>query len=209
METKQLLTKNGYDFYEVASAFQKAVRRGVEEDALYWGIELYESNYSRYAWKRMVIMASEDVGLGEPSCIVQVMSLKKSYDFLNECKDYSAMKLPFTHAVICLVRSRKSRYVDHAITVNWQKHSEIRKNFNDYVFDMHTRRGKSMGRGLKHFYEESCKINNANKIHGEEELENKAWRIDGVSDVFREDVPATDAMYRKSIKKDTGEITLF
>ena len=49
----QRLTKKGYDFYEVASAFQKSIRRGLLEDAMYWGIELYESSYEEYAWKRM------------------------------------------------------------------------------------------------------------------------------------------------------------
>ncbi len=41
----QILTKNGYDFFEVASAFQKSIRRGMEKEAMYWAIELYESNY--------------------------------------------------------------------------------------------------------------------------------------------------------------------
>lgn len=207
---EQLLTKHGYDFFEVASAFQKAIRRGIEEDALFWGIELYESKYAKYAWKRMVIMASEDVGLGEPSCIVQIMALKNSYDFLTECKDYGAIKLPFTQAIICLVRSRKSRYIDHAITVHWYKNEKERRAFNDYVFDKHTRRGKSMGRDLYHFYQEACKVNNANKLSGEEELEKEAWKIDGVIGVTREDIPATDDMYKKSNKNESsGMISLF
>lgn len=209
METKQLLTKNKYDFFEVASAFQKAIRRGEEEDALYWGIELYESGYKKYVWKRMVIMCSEDIGLGEPSCVVQVMSLKQSFDFLQECKDMGAMKLPFVQAILVLVRSRKSRYCDHAITVHWKLNAEEIKEFPDYVYDMHTRKGKSLGRGLKHFYEESCKILNANKIEGEEELEKLAWATDGVNNIQREDVAATDSQYKKSAKNEVNQLSIF
>ena len=32
-----LKTTNGYHFSEVASAFQKSIRRGIEAEALYWG----------------------------------------------------------------------------------------------------------------------------------------------------------------------------
>ena len=208
-DSYQRLTKKGYDFYEVASAFQKSIRRGLLEDAMYWGIELYESCYAEYAWKRMVIMASEDVGLGEPSCIVQIMALKQSYDFLELRHDQGAKKLPFTQAVAVLVKSRKSRFVDHAITVYWQQNKEEVKPIPDWAFDMHTRKGKAMGRGLSYFYKESCLIANANKVEGEEELERIAWKVDNVYGVDREDLPATDKAYRSEERKNDGSPTLF
>ncbi len=208
-DSYQRLTKKGYDFYEVASAFQKSIRRGLLEDAMYWGIELYESCYAEYAWKRMVIMASEDVGLGEPSCIVQIMALKQSYDFLELRHDQGAKKLPFTQAVIVLVKSRKSRFIDHAITVYWQQNKEEVKPIQDWAFDMHTRKGKAMGRGLSYFYKESCLIANANKVEGEEELERIAWKVDNVYGVDREDLPATDKAYRSEERKNDGSPTLF
>lgn len=208
-DSYQRLTKKGYDFYEVASAFQKSIRRGLLEDAMYWGIELYESSYAEYAWKRMVIMASEDVGLGEPSCIVQIMALKQSYDYLELRHDQGAKKLPFTQAVVVLVKSRKSRFVDHAITVYWQQNREEVKPIPDWAYDMHTRKGKAMGRGLSYFYKESCLIANANKVDGEEELERIAWKVDKVYGVDREDFPATDKAYRSEERKNDGSPTLF
>lgn len=208
-DSYQRLTKKGYDFYEVASAFQKSIRRGLFDDAMYWGIELYESSYEEYAWKRMVIMASEDVGLGEPSCIVQIMALKQSFDYLAMRRDMGAKKLPFTQAIAVLVKSRKSRFVDHAITVYWQQNKEEIKPIPDWAFDMHTRRGKAMGRGLDYFYKESCLIANANKVEGEEDLERIAWKVDNVYGIDREDLPATDKAYRDSEKKNDGSPTLF
>ena len=206
----QVLTKKGYDFYEVSSAFQKSIRRCLEHDALYWGIELYESGYKDYCWKRMVIMCSEDVGLGEPSTIVQMMALKESFEYLQRMKDYGAMKLPFTHAIVLLCRSRKSRYIDHAITVNWQNHQEELKGIPDWAFDMHTRRGKAMGRGLQYFYQESCKIANANKLKGEEELEREAWKCDGIyGGIDREDIPVKDSSYLAIKKNYDDSPTLF
>lgn len=208
-DSYQRLTKKGYDFYEVASSFQKSIRRGLLDEAMYWGIELYESSYAEYAWKRMVIMASEDVGLGEPSCIVQIMALKQSYDYLELRHDQGAKKLPFTQAVVVLVKSRKSRFVDHAITVYWQQNREEVKPIPDWAYDMHTRKGKAMGRGLSYFYKESCLIANANKVKGEEDLERIAWKVDNVYGVEREDLPATDKAYKADERKNDGSPTLF
>lgn len=184
----EIKTKKGYDFFQVASAFQKSIRRCDETQAMYWAIELYESGYQEYAWKRMIIMCSEDVGLGDPFTIVQMMSLKQSYDYLAKKKEKSLPeRLPFTHAVLLLTRCCKSRYVDHAITYYWDLNQKKYLEMPDYAFDMHTRKGKMLGRGLEYFYQESVKVCNANKIAGEEEIEKLAMEVDKVSGVERID----------------------
>lgn len=185
----QVKTKQDFDFFEVASAFQKSIRRGDELQSMYWAVELYDSGYQNYAWKRMIIMASEDVGLGDPFVIVQMMALKQSYDFLAQKKEKSLPeRLPFTQAVILLSRCCKSRYIDHAITYYWNLNKTVHIDIPDYAFDMHTRRGKAMGRGLEFFYNESVKVNNANKIAGENEMEIAAMEVDKVAGVERVDV---------------------
>lgn len=207
MEQFELRTKGGYDFFQVASALQKCIRRGMEDDAMYWAVELYESNYANYVWKRLIIMASEDVGLGDPDTIVRLMALKQSYDFLTIKKEKSMPeRLPFTNAVLLLVRSAKSRYVDHAITVWWHRNATERRVMHDWVFDMHTRKGKEMGRGLDFFYSESAKIYNANKVEGEEELEQMAMSIDRVFDVEREDVTTDGEMKRIMSKANKNKM---
>lgn len=175
----EIKTRNGYDFFEVASAFQKSIRRCDEKYSMFWAVELYESNYQKYAWKRMLIMASEDVGLGDPNCIANMVALKASYDYLVSLNDkHKPEKLPFTQAVLYLTHCKKSRYVDLAISVYWDKNATEKLEVPDYVFDMHTRKGKSMGRGLDHFYNEAAKINNANKLPNELEMEELARVVD-------------------------------
>src|SRR5712692_7372599 len=68
-------TVGGYDFYEVLSALQKAVRRGDEKKALYWSHELYLSDYAPHLWTRLRVMASEDVGLADSSVAILVRAL--------------------------------------------------------------------------------------------------------------------------------------
>lgn len=178
----QLKTKNGYDFFEVASAFQKAIRRCDEKQAMFWAVELYEDGKHAYAWKRMIIMASEDVGLGDPYVITIIMALKQSFDHLFSLKEKGKPeKLPFTQAVLQLAKCKKSRYVDIAISVYWDANKSLRAEMPDYVFDMHTRKGKAMNRGLQHFYEVAAHINNANKMHNEDEMEKIARKADEAS----------------------------
>ena len=47
-----LRTQRGYDFYEVASALQKSIRRGDAKLAGYMALELFP-RYAEYCWKRL------------------------------------------------------------------------------------------------------------------------------------------------------------
>jgi len=174
-----LKTKNGYDFFGATSALQKSIRRCDEDEAMFWFVEFHKSGFTKYLWKRMIIIASEDVGLGDPDVITRIMALKASYDYLLKEKN-EAKILPFIQAVLTLVRARKSRFIDLAYSTYWFKHREQvgKKQVPDWAWDMHTRKGKKMGRGLEHFYKEGAKINNTNKVDREEEFEKLALEAD-------------------------------
>ncbi len=191
----QVRTKKGYDFFEVSSAFQKAIRRCDEKLAMYWAIELYESGYAKYVWKRMVIMSCEDVGLGDPYVNMIVMNLKQTYDYLVSLKERSKPeKLPFTQAVLTLVHAKKSRYNDLAICVYWQENKHKSYPIPEYAYDMHTRRGKAMGHGIDHFYDVAAVLNNRNKMPNEDEMERLARIADHSQEEhteFRENISCT------------------
>lgn len=157
----QVTTKNGYDFFESTSSFQKAIRRCDEDNALFWAVELYNSNYAEYVWKRMFVMLSEDVGLANPLLPQQIWSLYGIYTQLQKKKDkHEPEKLHFIHAVLLLVRSDKSRLVDWALIDAFRKHDKRVPTTKpmDIALDKHTRRGKAMGRGFPHFFAEGCKL---------------------------------------------------
>lgn len=67
------LTKNGYRFGEVLSALQKDIRRGKEEEALFWALELCPE-FEDHLWSRLVIIAYEDVSSLVPGNIPTVIS---------------------------------------------------------------------------------------------------------------------------------------
>ena len=140
-------TKNGHDMFESLSALQKCVRRGLEEQALYWASELDRSGYSQHLWNRLRIIASEDVGLAESNVAVQIRTLYHNWQEAPE------NKLWVMHAILILVRAPKSRIVDHAACLFY---SAKRPTFEvpDFALDKHTYRGRKMGRGIDQFFAE-------------------------------------------------------
>lgn len=156
MKTFPWPTVGGYDYYEVVSALQKAIRRGEEEEALFWGTELYLSEYADHAWKRLLVISSEDVGIAAPEVSVRVKTLCDLYK--NDKKSGEA-RLFFIHAILLLGRASKSRIVDHATIVFFEGLREKRE-IPDYALDVHTTRGRSMGRGYEHFFEKGAVLNN-------------------------------------------------
>src|SRR5438094_2200316 len=59
-EPMQLRTIRGYNFGEVSSAMQKAIRRGDVQLAGYWALELWSSGFGNYVWKRLLTVSAED-----------------------------------------------------------------------------------------------------------------------------------------------------
>ena len=150
------LTPKGYDLHEVISALQKEIRRCNEYEAVYWAVEL-ESFSARVLWKRLRVIASEDIGMADPQAAILIDTLERNY-FAALDKKGNQNRLFLVHAVLHLARSPKSRIVDNLLTVvyNDQKKLEI----PDYALDKHTFRGKKMGRGWDHFFEEGAKLVN-------------------------------------------------
>jgi replication-associated recombination protein RarA len=175
-----LKTVNGYDYYEVMSAFQKSIRRCDEDQTVFWGIELYESNMIGHLWNRIFIVIHEDIGLAEPNFTTRIWHLKQAHDYLAEKRPKKwSKKLVMLQIFIELARAKKSRYVDLAAVVYWANHQNRLRPIPDYAFDMHTIKGKKLGRGLDHFYTEGAKINNNGNVDGEEQMFLMARNIDG------------------------------
>lgn len=153
-------TVRGYDFGEVASALQKSIRRGWEDQALHWAVELDRSGYGRYCWYRLLVICSEDVGLAEPGMPAAIWALHGMWSEVRKKKKASAPeRLYLVHAVLCLVRARKSRIVDDAMWTHYNTDDGLYE-IPDVALDSHTRRGRSMGRGPEFQWSESLHLEN-------------------------------------------------
>lgn len=170
-DVEYLTTKNGYAFDEVASALQKEIRRGNEELAYFWAKEL-EDRYYKYLWKRLTIIASEDIGTANDQAVIFINALRNNYFFLRENtkKELEVDYNMVAHAVLYLCRSPKSRECDNFL---WVMEHDYRGDFGmieknlpeipDYALDKHTKRGRAKSRKWEHFVKEATKVNNENK----------------------------------------------
>lgn len=178
MSKYDIKTKKGYDFFECSSAFQKCIRRGLEEQAMFWAVELYDSGFGEYVWKRLRIMSSEDVGLAEPNMPANIWALYRSYQEQAKKKEdkNEPQRLFLTHAVLLLCRCKKSRMVDWTLIWHWLRHPFKKLPIPDFALDKHNERGRSLKRGWAHFFDEGTQLDNQGFVDGEKEMRMNAMR---------------------------------
>src|SRR5262249_11462434 len=72
------------EHFNLISALHKSVRNSDPDAALYWLARMLESGEDPlYLARRMVRMASEDIGLAEPGALAVTLAAKDAFDFLG------------------------------------------------------------------------------------------------------------------------------
>jgi putative ATPase len=76
--------KSGEEHFNLISALHKSVRNSDPDAALYWLTRMLESGEDPlYVARRMVRMASEDIGLAEPGALAVTLAAKEAFEFLG------------------------------------------------------------------------------------------------------------------------------
>jgi len=84
--------KSGEEHFNLISALHKSVRNSDPDASLYWLARMLESGEDPlYIARRMVRMASEDVGLAEPSALAVAMAAKEAFDFIGPPEGHLAL----------------------------------------------------------------------------------------------------------------------
>jgi putative ATPase len=84
--------KAGEEHYNLISALHKSVRNSDPDAALYWLARMLESGEDPlYLARRMVRMASEDIGLAEPGALAVTLAAKEAFDFLGAPEGHLAL----------------------------------------------------------------------------------------------------------------------
>ena len=84
--------KSGEEHYNLISALHKSVRNSDPDAALYWLARMLESGEDPlYLARRMVRMASEDIGLAEPGALAITLAAKDAFDFLGAPEGHLAL----------------------------------------------------------------------------------------------------------------------
>lgn len=152
-------TRNGYSGDEIISMLQKSIRRGIEENALAAAYEMYITSpqFEDKLWRRLLSISVEDIGFGDPMAPVLV----NTYNQMRKEFLYGDGDRPmfFIHAIRYLCRCEKDRSSDNIKNM-------VIKNFAhgnlfevpEYAYDMHTVKGRAMGRDEKHFINEASRV---------------------------------------------------
>ncbi|MBS0449433.1 MAG: replication-associated recombination protein A, partial [Proteobacteria bacterium] len=100
--------KGGEQFYDTISALHKSVRGSDPDAALYWFVRMIDGGVDpRYAARRMVRMASEDIGLADPRALRLALDAAETYERLGSPEG----ELALAEAVVYLAVAPKSNAV--------------------------------------------------------------------------------------------------
>ena len=79
-----LYDKDGDAHYDTISAFIKSVRGSDPDAALYWLAKmLYAGEDPRFILRRLLILAGEDIGLGDPMGLVVASAAAQAFDYMG------------------------------------------------------------------------------------------------------------------------------
>lgn len=100
-----LYDKDGDAHYDIISAFIKSIRGSDPDAALYWLAKMiYAGEDPRFIFRRMIILASEDIGLADPNALQVVMSASQAYDYIGMPEG----RFPLSQACLYLATAPKS-----------------------------------------------------------------------------------------------------
>ncbi len=136
-----------YSFDEVTSAMQKMIRRNKEYEACWWAYILHDSGYYKYVWRRLMIIASEDIGNGNHMAVVVVNALRQNYEATIDSKTRlggNGMLFIF-QAVMYLCSSEKLREVDTLANLVIKEFKDGKRlEIPEVAIDPHTVTGKAV-----------------------------------------------------------------
>jgi len=96
---------DGDAHYDTASAFIKSIRGSDPDAALYWLAKmLHAGEDPRFIARRLVISASEDIGLADSNALRVAMDAQAAFEFLGMPEG----RIPLAHATVYLATAPKS-----------------------------------------------------------------------------------------------------
>ena len=112
MSTRSLFyDKGGEEHYNLISALHKSIRGSDPQAALYWAARMLEAGEDpMYIVRRLVRMASEDIGLADPGALTQAIAVKEAVHFLGMPEANTAI----TQLIVYLATAPKSNSCETA-----------------------------------------------------------------------------------------------
>ena len=138
---------------------QKSIRRGMEHNALAAAYEMYITSpqFADKMWRRLLAISVEDIGFGDvhaPELIHTLFSIAREFPYND-----GDQPMFFVHAIRYLCRQKKERSSDNVKNMLIKDFAHGRgAEVLDYAYDLHTTKGREMGRDEVHFLTEASRV---------------------------------------------------
>jgi putative ATPase len=143
-----LYDKEGDAHFDTISAFIKSLRGSDPDAALYWLARMvYAGEDPRFIFRRMLILAGEDIGLADPQAVVIVSACAQAFDRVGMPEG----QYPLAEAALYLATAPKSNrvlgYFDALAAVQKEREFDIPNPLKDNHRDQ-----KGFGHGVGYAY---------------------------------------------------------
>ena len=121
--------------YDTISAFIKSMRGSDEKGAMYWLAKMLHAGEDfRFIARRIVIFASEDVGLADPEALPLAIATQQAVEFVG----MPEAQIPLAHATAYMCRAKKSREaLDSLVAAKEQSEPEHTKRVPEHLKNKH------------------------------------------------------------------------
>ena len=138
------------DHYDVVSAFIKSIRGSDADAGLYWLARMLAAGEdARFIARRLVILASEDVGMADPRGLLVADAAARAVEFVG----LPEAQLNLAHAVVYLATAPKSNRVMVALGAAQSDVADRPAgDVPSHLRDAHYRGAKTIGHGVGYDY---------------------------------------------------------
>ncbi|WP_250031270.1 hypothetical protein [Paractinoplanes maris] len=154
-----MVSPRGIPVDQLVSVLQKEIRRCHVDNAVLAAYEMLSTSaeVAEHLWRRLKLIAVEDIGLGEPMAPLLVECLERNFDATPGGDTMMAV-----HAVRYLALARKDRSSsEHADLVATRvERGDLVVEVPDYALCVHTKAGQEMGRGLPQWWANGARVTN-------------------------------------------------
>lgn len=148
--TTRALTWGRDDHYDVISAFIKSIRGGDADAGLHWLARMIVAGEDpRYIARRLVVLASEDVGMADPMSLLVATAAANAVDYVG----LPEAQLNLAQAVVHLATAPKSNRTALGI---WKALEDVRSRpagpVPPHLRDSHYKAAERIGHGVGYRY---------------------------------------------------------
>ncbi len=146
----RLFHQGADEHYDQVSALIKSVRGSDPDAGLYWMARMLEAGEDpRFLARRMVILASEDIGLADPQALLVAEAAARAVEFVG----LPEAALNLAEAVIYLARAPKSNAVTVALgRAQADVRSTVSQQVPAHLRDAHYKGAATLGHGEGYVY---------------------------------------------------------